>query len=283
VRRTSRPLVVLLALVVLPGCLSLPTVAAAKQSVQLTATLTPERLGHGTSIGLAIQIEAPAAKVPSPLRQIDLRYPANFGIALSGLGIETCTAATLEMLGPSGCPPDSVMGHGSAIGEIPFGPEIIREGASVTIVRAEDQSGQIALLLDAEGLSPVKANIVLSGVLLPASAPYGGDLRIDVPLVPSLPEAPDVAVVQLRATIGPAAGLAYTESVHGRAVSYTPKGILLPDRCPRGGFAFAAGVAFEDGSSARGSTTVRCPSSRRRAGKRASRASTLIGAEPLPW
>ncbi len=245
--------------------------AAAGQSVGLTATLTPEHLGRATSIGLALRIAAPAGRVPSPMTEVDLDYLENLGIALSGLGIETCTAQTLEILGPPGCPIDSIMGYGSALGEIPFGPEIIKEAATITIVRAEDVDGHIALLFDAEGLSPVAANVVLSAALLPAHAPFGGDIRIDVPLIPSLPEGPNVAVVQLSATIGPAAGLRYVEKQGGRTVSYTPKGVLLPDRCPRAGFPFASAFAFSDGSRARTSARVRCPRVKSHRARRARR------------
>ena len=93
------------------------------------------------------------------MQLIDLRYPQNLGIAVSGLGIDTCTATMLELLGPPGCPPDSMMGRGTALGEIPFGPAIIRESATLTIVRAENQNGQIAILFDAQGISPVEANL----------------------------------------------------------------------------------------------------------------------------
>jgi hypothetical protein len=243
----------------------LPAVAAASQAMRLGATLSPERLGGRTSVGLKIEIATPANRIPAPMRVIDIRYPANIGIALSGLGIETCTGATLETLGPAGCPVDSVMGHGQALGEISYGPAIIRERATVTILRAEDVNGHIALLFDAQGLSPVLANIVFSGALLSARAPYGGDIQIAVPLVPSLPEAPDVAVVELSATIGPAAGLTYREVVRGRSISYTPKGILLPGRCPRGGFPFRANITFEDGSPAAAHTNVPCPAPSSRA------------------
>jgi hypothetical protein len=189
---------------------------------------------------------------------IDLRYPQNLGIAVSGLGIETCTATVLELLGPPGCPPNSLMGHGTALGEIPFGPAIIRESAALTIARADNQNGQIALLFDAQGISPVQANLVFTGVLLPSRRPYGGDIRIAVPLVPSLPEAPDVAVVALRATLGPA-GLTYYEQAHGVNVPYTPRGILLPERCPGTGFPFAATIAFVGGLRSSAATRVRCP------------------------
>ena len=150
------------------------------------------------------------------------------------------------------------MGRGTALGEIPFGPAIIHESATLTIVRAENENGQIAVLFDAQGISPVEANLVFTGVLLPSRRPYGGDIRIAVPLVPSLPEAPDVAVVALRATLGPA-GLTYYEEAHGVNVPYTPRGILLPESCPETGFPFAATIAFVGGERSSAATRVRCP------------------------
>lgn len=232
----------------------------------MSARLTPERLGASTTIALNVRVEAAEGTVPPPLRSVALRYPENLGIALSGLGLETCTASTLETQGPQGCPANSVMGRGSALGEIPFGPEVIRERAYVTVVRAEDEDGHIALLFDAQGISPVVANIVFPGELLPAGRPYGGEISLSVPLVPSLPEAPDVAVVALEATIGPR-GLTYYEQSHGAYIPYTPKGILLPDRCPRGGFPFAAALSFEGGQRSLATTRVRCPAGTR--GRRA--------------
>lgn len=235
-----------------------PAVAHAVQSVKLSATLTPERLGQGTTIGFSFQIEAPSGEVPPPLTEVELRYPQNLGVATSGLGLETCSVATVEAFGPRGCPLESVMGSGSAIAEIPVGPEIVHEYAPVTIFRAPDENGQIGLLLYANGLTPVDAQILLPSLLLPAPAPFGGRVQIAVPLVPSLPDSPDVAVVRLTTTLGPL-GITYYEKIHGRTVAYHPRGLLLPDSCPRGGFPFAAELGFVDGSTASARTSVPCP------------------------
>lgn len=241
----------------------LPVAAHATQSMRLTATLTPEHLGQGTTIGFNFQINAPAGQIPPPLTEVDLRYPNNLGIATSGLGLATCTAATLEASGPDGCPSESLMGSGSAIAEIPIGPEIVHESAPVTIFRAPDENGQLALSLYADGAAPVAAQFVLPSLLLSAPAPFGGRVHIGVPLVPSLPDTPDVAVVQLHTTLGPL-GITYYERVHGKTIGYRPRGILLPDRCPRGGFPFAAELGFTDGSIATAHTVVPCPGARRR-------------------
>jgi hypothetical protein len=249
----------LLAAVLASACLpALPTPADATETATLSATLTPEHLGEGTTIGFGFRIAAPDHKAPAPLTEISLRYPNNLGIALSGLGLATCSAQGLLVLGHLGCPPNSLMGYGTAIAEIPLGPVIVHETAQVTIYRAPTSDGHYALLIDAISQSPVDADILLPGLLLPAPNPFGGGISITVPAVPSIPEAPNVAVVQLNATLGPR-HILYYEQLHGKTVAYRPKGILLPDTCPRGGFPFAAELGFEDGSHTRAKTTVPCP------------------------
>ena len=240
------------------ACACLPAAAHAAQSVKLGATLTPERLGQGTTIGFNFQIDAPAGEIPAPLTEIDLRYPENLGIATSGLGLATCSAARIEALGPRHCPADSVMGIGSAIAEFPIGPQIAHETAPVSIFRAPDEHGQLALLLYVTAANPVGVQIALPSLLLPAAAPFGGSVQIGVPLVPSFPDSPDVAVVQLTATLGPL-GITYYERIHGRTIAYHPRGLLLPASCPHGGFPFAAELSFADGSTASTQTAVPCP------------------------
>jgi hypothetical protein len=239
-------------------CACLPAAAQAAQSVKLTATLIPEQLGHGTTVGFAFVIETPADRVPPPLIGVDLSYPGNLGFALSGLGLATCTQVTLEVWGVEGCPADSQMGYGAALAEIPAESTILQEPAEVAIVRAPALGGHLALLFYADGRTPVSAQIVFPGVLIPAPAPFGGELHADVPLVPGLPRSPNVAIVRLRSTLGPR-HLTYYRRVNGRRIAYNPKGFLLPKRCPRGGFPFAGVFTFADGSTAAARTSVACP------------------------
>jgi hypothetical protein len=229
----------------------------AEQSASLRVTFTPEHLGKNTNLAFDLRIKAPPHRVPAPLIALDLRYPDELGLGASGLGLATCTRATLELIGPAGCPADSRMGDGEALAEVPFGPEILRETARVSILRAPEGNGRIALFLNVEGWHPVLTQDVLAGVLLPGPRPYE-TIHIDVPLVESLPEGPDVAVVQLRASLG-AHGLTYYEQVHGKHVPYHPQGILLPPRCPHGGFRFTAILSFEDATKTTARTAVRCP------------------------
>ncbi len=207
----------------------------------------------------------PAGALPPPLTGIELHYPDNLGIGLSGLGLATCEASTLEARGPGGCPPNSVMGFGEVLTGVAFGGEIVAESAPITIVRAPDREGRLTVLFYAEGTTPVDARIVFPGLLLAASAPFGGVVNIGVPLVETLPGAPYVSVVRLRSTIGPK-HVFYYERVGGNTLAYRPRGILLPGRCPRSGFPFAARFGFADGSRLSGQTTVPCP--KRAAGHR---------------
>ena len=152
------------------------------------------------------------------------------------------------------------MGRGSVLAEFPIGAEILQETVEVAIVRAPEQDGHFALLFYAGGGTPISAQIALPALLLPA--PNAGNIHIDIPPVPTLPGAPNVAVAELNATLGPR-GLTYYEHVHGKTTSYHPTGILLPDQCPRGGFPFTASLTFEDGSHATARTAVPCSRSRK--------------------
>jgi hypothetical protein len=239
-----------------------PSTALATQSVKLSAGFSPDRPGASTTISFGFQISAEHSQIPSPLTGIDLRYPADLGLGTSDLGLATCLPSSLQIFGPAGCPANSRMGYGSAFAEIPIGPVLVGEPASITLLAGPAQEGHLDFLVYALAEIPVYAQIIFSALLLPEPAPFGGRLHFDVPLVPSLPEAPDVAVVRLRTTLG-SRGLTYYERVHGKTIAYRPNGILLPSSCPRGGFPFAANLSFQDGTHAHAATRVPCPGSPR--------------------
>jgi hypothetical protein len=245
-------------LVTITLCLTACSTASAAQSVTLSATFTPERLGQGTTIGFGFRIAAPAEEVPPPLTRVEISYPKELAFALSELGLATCSTQTLKISGPAGCPANSLMGYGTALAEIPLGPSIIHETGQVTILRTASRAGHLRLLIYVNAEDPVSAQIVFPGLVLPAAAPFGGRLAMNIPLIPSLPEGPNAAVVQFHSTIGPL-HLHYHERAHGRVIRYKPKGIPLPNTCPHGGFRFSARFTFQNGSHSRASATVSCP------------------------
>lgn len=247
----------------------MPTTAlATSPSVTLHAAFRPEVPGQGTTVYFRLRIKpARGELVPPPLVELNVKYPAGLSLALSGLGIDACTLATLEMLGPQGCPPNSVMGGGGAIAEFPLHREVFNETAEIAILRAGEEAGRQALFICVRGETAV-AQLVMSTQLLPAHGRYGGVLHVHVPLVESLAEAPDLAVAEIKLVLGPQ-HLHYTEIVHNKKVRYTPKGIPLPRHCPSGGYPFAVALRFQEGTRAGAHTAVPCPArSKRRPGKR---------------
>jgi hypothetical protein len=126
-----------------------------------------------------------------------------------------------------------------------------------------EHDGNTVVLFYADGREPVYAQLVFSGELLPGGGAFGGDLDTTIPLIPSVPNGPPVSIIEVKSTIGPA-HLLYEKRVHGRLVRYHPRGIGLPDHCPRGGFRFVGDFSFQDGTTTSASSTVPCPRARRK-------------------
>ena len=260
---TIRPrlaVVTALICVLVLACTGLPAQAHAARTVRLTAALSPERLGAGTTIQVGFRVATPAGLEPSPVTDVQLLLPRGLAIATSDLGLETCVPLKLEHQGLAGCPPNSLMGRGSALTEVPFGSTFVSEPARVTLFWAPLKDGHPQLLFLASGELPVLTDLVFGALVLPAQAPFGGVIDTTLPLVPSIRNGPDVALVGLQTTIG-ARGITYYEQVKGRTISFRPRSILLPPRCPRGGFRFAARLSFQDGTHASASASVACPRS----------------------
>jgi hypothetical protein len=207
-----------------------------------------------------VRIDAADEAVPPPIAGVEVRYPSDLGLATSQLGLADCSPALLQIQGAEACPADSKMGQGSAQVEVPYGPEAVSENVALGIFAAPSSDGYVHLAIVAEGKYPVLARAVLAGVMLP------GRLQITVPPIETLPEAPYASLVSMRASLGGA--LTYYEHAHGRTIAYQPRGIGLPESCPRGGWQMGASFEFVDGRSSRATTVVACPRGRARAAAR---------------
>jgi hypothetical protein len=230
-------------------CLAVPAGGRAAQTATMTAKFRPEKLGAPTTLSLDFRLGG--EELPPPLAAVDLHYPASLGLITSGLGLASCDPAELQEHGPSICPPNSLMGYGSVLAKVPLASEVLTETAQIALVAGPPQDGSTRILISATGLAPVAAGFVMPALLL------AGRLHITVPLVPTLPGAPDLSVVRIQATLG--GNLTYYQQTHGKMVAYHPRGIGLPKRCPRGGFKFAATFAFFDGTASAAHTAVACP------------------------
>jgi hypothetical protein len=233
------------------------------QFARLHAAFSPEALGAPATISLAFRISSLPVGSSMPLTNVSLFLPNEMGIATSDLGLENCELDRLEALGAFGCPAASRMGLGTATAEIPIGGEVIVESARVEVFSARVRDGRLALMVYANAKSPVLAQLVFPATVIPAQPPYSEGIDTDVPLVPTLPGAPDVAVTRFQMTLGSEATgpdrFVYYHWVRGHRVPYFPRGLILPPVCPRGGFPFKALFTFQDNSVASARTTVPCP------------------------
>lgn len=236
---------------------------AAAETATLHATFSPDRLGASTTIGFSFALKASGGGIPAPLSAISLRLPPGIDYLSTTLGLAICQPAVLAARGPSGCPPNSLLGSGSALVEVPFGVSTGKEIPDIQAVMGPPANENIVVLFYANGVSPVLAQIVMQAELIPGSNTLPGRLETQVPLIASVPAGPPVSILSVNATIGPA-GLTYYEKRHGHRVAFHPRGVSVPERCPRGGFRFSASFSFTDATSATAAYSIPCPPPRHR-------------------
>jgi hypothetical protein len=231
--------------------------AAAVTAPTTTATLhvglSPERLGASTTMSFDFTLATPGSPLPPALTLLDVRLPPGMGVDTTGLA--TCRPAQLAR-GPQGCSRDSEVGTGSVTVQVPLGNVIRPETAVLTVFNGPRQGGHTTLLFYAAGRLPIATQLVFAGVIVPSSA--GQAIEATIPLIPTLPETPDAAIVAMSSTLG-TQRLSYYRTVGEKRVRFWPKGATLPARCPAGGFAFSASFAFNDNTGASAATTVACP------------------------
>jgi hypothetical protein len=245
-------------------CVLAPATArAVDERASLHASFSPNRLGTPTTISFGFKLSTSEGAAPLPLTALILQMPAGMNYTRTTLGLAICDPAALLVKGLKGCSPNSRLGYGSALVEVPFGVGAGHEIPEIQALSGPSPNGNLVVLFYANGVFPVSAQLTFSGEVLPDSGRFGSQLAAIVPLVTSVPGGSDVAIVSVQTTIGPS-HLTYYKHVHGRRVSFHPRGVAVPERCPRGGFPFAAEFTFQDQSRASAATTVPCPPARRR-------------------
>jgi hypothetical protein len=243
-------------------CACLPASGQAAQTVTLHTSFSPDRLGTPTTIGFGFTIKSTTGGLPSPLTHVALSMPSGMNYLTTTLGLETCNPKKLVEKGLTGCPVDSRLGSGSAFVEVPFGTGAGQELPAIQALMGPARHGNAVVLFYADGREPVFAQLVFEGELVPGGAGFGEDLSTAIPPIESVPGGAHVSIIKVESTIGPN-HLLYEKRVHGRVVHFHPRGVAIPEKCPRGGFRFKAAFAFEDGSTATATSAVPCPSGRR--------------------
>lgn len=234
---------------------------ATTETAKLQASFSPDRLGASTTIKFGFELATAEGLAPPPLTAIELHMPAGMNYTRTTLGLATCNPTQLQADGPKVCSQNARLGYGSALVEVPFGTGAGHELPEIQAWMGPPHNGNMVVLFYANGQTPVYAQLVFAGEVLPSTGIFGSELATSVPPIPSVPNGPDVSIVSVNATIGPER-LTYYKHVHGRRVAFHPRGIAVPESCPRGGFPFSANFTFQDGSTAAASTTVPCPRNR---------------------
>lgn len=224
---------------------SAPAASAAQTSVTITPSLSPDRLQAKGALTLSIHYAGGELGVPSPVRRALLKLPSGLGLDIPIL--RSCSAARLRARGASGCPPQSKIGGGHALVEARAGSQLITEHVTLWIFLGPLQNFQPTFEVLGQGDTPLQKRIVLSGTVVPDHAPYGEDLVMNIPRIPTLRLEPDASIAELTLTVGT------------RARRPGANTVVVPGSCPLSGFPFEAEFTYADGSSGGASATALCP------------------------
>jgi hypothetical protein len=219
-RRASTCLAVVgLALLASTGAASAaPTVTVTAKAVAIPGfSHTGNFLGAGSAAEATFHISGTEyAGFPPPLIGVNFFLPT--GSKIHTAGFKTCPKATLEAKEPSKCPKASKAGPiGHAEGVVRFGKgEPTKEAVTIESFFIPGGLGFFT-----EGHSPVSLEFFSGGkyVSLGGGGGFGPELITEVPLVETVPGAPDASVEYINVKVG----AAYKS--HGKPVYYgtTPK------------------------------------------------------------
>jgi hypothetical protein len=234
--------------VALPAYTALTVSArAAETTATIAPSLAPDRLGAKAALTFAIQYRGGEFGVPAPVRSSILQFPA--GLTLELHRLRGCNPARLRARGGSGCPAQSRLGGGHALVAVHAGNLRITEQVTLSTFLGPPRNLQPTFEILARGYSPLDERIVFSGTVLPDRAPYGEELVLSIPPIPSLPLEPDASIVSFSLTIGASRQLDRHDA----------NAVLVPSSCPStGGFPFAAEFTYADGASGGALATVPC-------------------------
>jgi hypothetical protein len=239
-----------------------PQPGAPETSATIAPTLTPNKLASKASLSFTIRYAGGELGVPAPVRRMVLRFPA--GLSLEIPRLRSCNIARLRAHGAGGCSKQSQVGTGQALVEGLSGATITTESVALSAFLGTPKHLEPAIEILGQGITPREERIVFTGTLQPDRPPYGEQLILSIPPIPTIPLEPDASIVAFSLTIG-------ATHRHSRG----PNTVITPPRCPPAGFPFAGEFTYAGGSSGDALATARCP---RGAARPAARATWRLAA-----
>lgn len=234
---------------ILPGAaLGSPTVIARGEAVPIPGfPHTGNILGAGAAVHAEVKISGTEyGGFPPPLIGITVDLPT--GVRIDTADFPTCPRSViLEQREPRLCPKGSSAGPGGkAHGVVAFGEERVAESVSISAFLAP--GGGLEFL--AVGHTPVSLEIPATGLLhQPGPAGFGPQFSGTIPLIQTVPGAPDASVEAIEITLGTAI------RKHGKTYYYG----RVPKRCPSGGFRVRSEFMFAEPGDLSKSETVTVP------------------------
>jgi hypothetical protein len=220
------------------AALVLPAAAAATPSVTFKARAVPipgfRGTGNVLGAGAALQVQYTIAGseyggFPAPLVGVNFYTPT--GTKIHPRQFAACPPARLQNMGPSACPRRSRLTiAGTALGIVSFGDERVQERASIQAFLAPGGTMEFYT----QGNSPVSLEFLSPSHVSASHAPYAQRFVTAVPLIETVPGAPDASTLSIDVEVG----AAYRK--HGKPVYYG----TVPKRCPRGGFPLRSELLF---------------------------------------
>jgi hypothetical protein len=246
----------MLVLALLVGTCSIgAAVAWATNTFSITAYFTPDKLGAPANISAKATF-AYSTSVPVPISNFLAYGPAGIGFDVKGTG--TCNKAALENAGPSACPANSRIGFGGGIGLVEIAHEFIKEPFTFDLFLAPSENGGFVILVYVNANDPVSLQLVLVAKEIHGSGPYGLGVTVTVPPIATLPGAAYASVESTYLTVG-SQKVAYYHEVHGTQKLIHVPGLIVPKKCPSGGFPFLVTIGFMDGTQTSDRYTAPCP------------------------
>lgn len=218
------------------AALALPGVASAAPTVTIKVKVVPipgfPGTGYILGAGAAEKFEFSIAGTeysgfPAPLIGVNVFLPK--GTKLHPEGFPTCPVASLEKTGV--CPSKSKAGPvGHALGVVAFGTERVPEELTVQPYFAPGGG----LEFFAAGHTPTVIELISKGHFVPSSGAFDEESITEVPLVETVPGAPDGSAERISVAVG-------TAIKKGKKTIYYG---TVPSKCPAGGFPFRAELMF---------------------------------------
>jgi hypothetical protein len=235
----------LVALWIATVALSLASAANAANTATFRPSFSDGGLGDGATATLALSFEGNEYfGGPPPLTNLVMHLPEGVGGSRSGFA--SCSASTLEVTGPFGCPPGSSGGPaGSIVMRVVFGTEFVSEPGTVQTFFGPGET----IYFYVNGNSPVSVEFLMSASYVPDASPFGAALNIAVPLVTTVPGAPQATILSLALGFG----------ASRREQSSEVQALTIPSDCPRGGFDWRADAGFNDTTSLQVTYKSPCP------------------------